>query len=401
VAQEALRRKGLSVIGLVDCLSQPLLFELHESLATGLLREANGGGLLLTACSSGTPKRGGELLIVPGCEVELLLWDAPVHFLIYLPGLDACHELRRALSSQVRNIDLGSQRAHEVSPALLAQLAHRLGGVCGLAHAFTPHRGYFGSTGGRLDDMWPAPGLDVNPDANPDAISPVDFVEMGLSADTALAGLLPELAPVPLLASSDAHGAVAIAREATEFAVHDMSFAEIVRALRGEGGRCITAYYGLDPRLGKYHRTACHACGFVAAADEPAHLTCPACGETRRLTHGVLDRILTLSAQATAIAAEPCRSPAAARRQAGIKRPPYHHQIPLSFIPSVGPATRERLLERFGSEIAVLHEVPQTELAAAAGRRAAEMILAARRGELTVTAGGGGAFGRAAGPPLP
>lgn len=388
--EEGWRRKGLSAIGLVDCMSQPLLDELRQLLAEGKLTVARGGGLLLA--TPGMPREG--LLVVPGSEVELLVHGAPVHFLVYLPDLKACSALRGVLSPHIHNADLGSQRAHGLSPARLTELAHDLGGVCGLAHAFTPHRGYFGSTGRPLGALSPG-GVCQG------AVCAVDFVEMGLSADTALAGLLPELDSIPLLASSDAHGPAAIAREATELTIEHASFAEILKALTGKQGRTISAYYGLDPRLGKYHRTACDTCGFVAAAGDPPVLACPACGERGRLTCGVLDRILVLSglssphapaqAHTTAQADGDSQPPGRGRPE----RPPYHHHVPLTFVPSVGPATRERLLERFGSEIAVLHHLPEAELIPVAGPKAAAMILAARRMELSLTAGGGGTFGRA------
>ena len=42
--------------------------------------------------------------------------------------------------------------------------------------------------------------------------------------------------------------------------VEDISFKELVKALKNEDGRKIIANYGLDPKLGKYHRTYCEKC---------------------------------------------------------------------------------------------------------------------------------------------
>lgn len=401
VLSESMLRKGLAVVGLADCLSLPVLSELRRAVRDGQLTPVQGGGLAFSAPPAHAAQSPAGLLVVPGCEVELLVWGAPVHFLIYLPGIEECLALRGILSRHILNVDLGCQRAHGIAPTELSALAHGLGAVCGLAHAFTPHRGYFGSTGRPLAAL---PGRGRGTDQGrsrrrgPGEVV-VDFVEMGLSADTALASLLPELDGLPLLASSDAHGAGAIAREVTELALEQASFGELVRALAGEGGRGITAYYGLDPRLGKYYRTACRACGFAAGAGDPAVLACPACGEARRVVPGVLDRILTLAAGLpSGLAPAPGSggrpsTPGTAHRH---ERPPYHHHVPLSFLPGVGQATRGRLLDRFGSEIEVLHHIAASELAQAAGERAAAVILAARRGELAVTAGGGGAFGRVA-----
>ncbi|MDP2871325.1 MAG: endonuclease Q family protein [Bacillota bacterium] len=376
---EARCRKGLQVIGLADCLAGPVLAELRLREESGDLSTAPGGGLI--AAASSPPRSRGGLLLVPGCEVELLVYGTPVHFLVYLPDLAACESLRTALAPRMRNPDLGCQRAHGLGPAELASLAHEFGGVFGLAHAFTPHRGYFGGTGRGLGDLF---------GGGTGAGCSVDFVEMGLSADVSMASLLGELAGVPLLASSDAHGTATIAREATLLQVERASFQELKHALAGQRGRTIRAYYGLDPRLGKYHRSACKACGWTAAAGDPATLECPVCGESRRVVPGVLDRILVL---AGAWGATGHGSSSRA------ERPPYHHQVPLSFLPGVGRVARDKLLVRFGSEIAVLHRVPQADLALCAGEAAAGIIVAARRGELSLSAGGGGTFGRASAAP--
>ena len=42
--------------------------------------------------------------------------------------------------------------------------------------------------------------------------------------------------------------------------MEDISFKELVKALKNEDGRKILANYGLDPKLGKYHRTYCELC---------------------------------------------------------------------------------------------------------------------------------------------
>ena len=62
------------------------------------------------------------------------------------------------------------------------------------------------------------------------------------------------------LTNSDAHSLPKIAREYNKMEVEDISFKEIVKALKNEDGRRIVANYGLDPKLGKYHRTYCDDC---------------------------------------------------------------------------------------------------------------------------------------------
>lgn len=115
---------------------------------------------------------------------------------------------------------------------------------------------------------------------------------------------------------------------------------------------------------------------------------CPACGRNG-LVGGVLDRIMEIARGAGA-------NVAAAAESSTRARPPYAHVIPLRYVPGVGPATLRRLLGRFGTELDILHRVPEEELAAEVGGRLAARIVAARGGAglLRIDPGAGGRYGR-------
>jgi len=356
---EAADRKGLSFLGLVDAIALPVQHELSAMVDAGELTGAAGGGLLWRSPA------GRTVLVVPGAEIELLLRGVPVHFLALLPDLSAAARLSDALVPHQRNRALGCQRAHELTPAELRLLAGGAGGLVGLAHAFTPHRGFYGT----VETTW-RQAYGTSPGAA------LDFVEMGLSADATMADRLSELRRLPLLANSDAHSLQSIGREVNLLSCRGLSFAELVAAIRGGGSRGITAYYGLDPRLGKYHRTTCARCGWQAAADRA--VSCPQCGAGAHVTAGVLDRVLSL-----ADTDEPngCRAP-------------YVHQVPLLMLPGVGEVARRKLLFEWGSEATVLHDAELALIAEVAGQRAAQAIAAARAGRIALVPGGGGRFGR-------
>ena len=370
---EAVLAKGMGVVALIDAAATPVREELVRMVGEGELAELAGGGLAWTGAGERRP------LVVPGCEVEISVAGRPVHLLVLLPSLAATEAFAAGLAQHVRNPTLGAQRAHGLDLPGLRALAQRVGGLVGLAHAFTPHRGWYGSTRATVAELTGRPAGEL-----------IDFVEMGLSADTAMADAVAELRDIPLVSASDAHGPDAIAREATLLELSGLDFAALSAALGAAVGRAggaegrILATYGLDPALGKYHRTACARCGWLAGAAEPLALACRACGEERRVVAGVLDRVLDLAG----LAAPPDPAPS---------RPPYRYHVPLRFLPGIGPATSRRLLARFGGELAVLHEVPRAELAAELGAPLAELILAARARRLPLAAGGGGRFGRVAG----
>ena len=76
------------------------------------------------------------------------------------------------------------------------------------------------------------------------------------------------------------------------------------------------------------------------------------------------------------------------------QRPPYIHQIPLEFIPKLGPKTLERLLDHFGNEMNILHNVSIDALREVVPDSIAQAIHLAREGKLSLTTGGAGKYGR-------
>lgn len=98
------------------------------------------------------------------------------------------------------------------------------------------------------------------------------------------------------------------------------------------------------------------------------------------MIHGVLDRVLSISDREIPLVSE--------------HRPPYHYQVPLEFIPGLGKVKLRMLIEAFGSEMAILHRVSELDLASIVGNELAGLIVRARNGELGLSAGGGGTYGR-------
>ena len=234
------------------------------------------------------------------------------------------------------------------------------GGLIVPAHAFTPHKGIYGSTAPRMADV-----LDT---------SLIDAVELGLSSDSSMASYIQELDQLPFLTNSDAHSLGKIGREYNELQIAHPSFDEFSMALKGQAGRSIKANYGLNPRLGKYHRTYCAACGSIMDEQAMSADRCPYCG-SMKLVQGVLDRILAIADRESPHVPE--------------FRPPYHYQVPLEFIPGLGKAKLRQLLEHFGTEMNVLHRTSEEELASVVGPVLASLIVAARNGRLELSSGGG------------
>lgn len=365
VLRECRLRKGIDLVAIVDAASPGVQGDIAALVRDGRLQPVPGGGLRYEdpAASAAGPGGDGPVMI-PAVELEIGgEGHGPAHYVSYFPNMDAVAAITAGLRRRVTNIQLSTQTVRLTAVELLA-LTEDNGGLFVPAHVFTPHKGFYGVCASRLADVFG------------EAADRIVAVELGLSADSAMADRIDELGSRAFLSSSDAHSLPKIAREYTEFRLEEPSFAEMVAAIENRGDRRIAANYGLDPRLGKYHRSACKRCGRVAV--EPPPITvCPACGGD--VVKGVLDR-LTKIADFDVAPSRPLR-------------PPYVHQVPLEFVPGVGPKTLGKLLDAFGSEMAVLHDATLERLAGVVGEAVAKRIVAARSGRLAVRSGGGGTYG--------
>lgn len=356
IAKEAAERKGIELIGIIDCHSPSVQSDILSCLYSGEMNEIEGGGI---------EYQGTTILL--GCEIE---FNEPgkgaAHLLTYFPNLSVMQQFSAWMSHHMTNINLSTQRIY-IPVRLLQEEVVQRGGIVIPAHVFTPHKGIYGNVTDRMADV-----LDL------DLIS---GIELGLSADSTMAGLLSELDNVTFLSNSDAHSLGKIGREYNRIRMATPSFDEFRKALKREDGRHVIANYGLNPRLGKYHRTFCNACHSIIEDDVPTtnkHL-CPYCG-VAKIVQGVMERIHTISD----------------RNQPYIPdhRPPYHFQIPLEFIPGLGKAKMASLLQVFGTEMNILHQANEQSIAEVVGMDMAKHIIMARNGELNLTSGGGGTYGK-------
>lgn len=358
IAKECAARKGIDIAGIVDCGSPAVMRDIDALVASGQMVELPGGGL----------RYGEKTTVIIGCELETVEEDGSAsHHVSYFATRQQLGVFVGFLQRLVTNLELSSQRCRVPARELL-RMSRAAGGIFVPAHAFTPHKSPYGSCVRRLADMFGEEGM-----------AEIAAVELGLSADSYLADRIAELSQITFLSNSDAHSLPKIAREYNLLWLEEPSFAEVAMALKRGQGRKVTANYGLDPRLGKYHRTFCLKCEQIVHAAPPA-LRCPVCGQDQ-IVKGVLDRIAEIADYA-----EP-RPPD--------HRPPYHYQVPLQFLPGIGAVAMGKLLNRFGTEMRVLHETAAEELEMVVGKKLSELIVQARAGTLPLLAGGGGRYGKA------
>lgn len=356
ILAECLERKGIGLVGVVDCASPGVLRDLEGLMKKGELKTMPKGGL----------RYRDSLTLYTGVEMEAKEASGRhAHYLAYFPGLTPLRRFASYLWRHVKNPELSTQACHLSARELLnAVLEHE--GVFLPAHAFTPHKSLFGTCATSLQEVFGEDGIKII------------ALELGLSADSSMASCLPGLEKLVLLSNSDAHSLEKIGREYNHVVMNSPDFAGLKNLLSARSGCRVLANYGLDPRLGKYHRSYCNKCKKPLYEEGPV-LKCPHCSEQRDFVTGVLDRILYLSRQ---------------EKGSGFYPVPYHYQVPLSFLPGLGKRITERLLSRFSSEMNVLHLAKEAELAEVVGKEKARLIIRARQGELSYLPGAGGVYGQ-------
>lgn len=355
IAKECSDRKGINIAGIIDCASPYVIEDIENFLKSGEAYEIKDGGIVYK----------DKVCIILGSEIETSETGingkcGSAHNICFFPHLEDIKGFSKEMQNHIKNITLSSQRAN-ISAYELIDIVEKYNGILIPAHCFTPHKSFYGNCTDSLRKIFK------------EKYDKVPAIELGLSSDTNLADNISELETKTFLTNSDAHSLPKIGREYNKILVNDISFKELLMALKNEEGRKIVANYGLDPKLGKYHRTYCEVCGKNIQGTAPV-TKCDTC-DSRNITMGVYDRIQVIKDK------EVSKSPEA--------RPQYIYQIPLSFIPGVGNKVMDKLLNNFETEMNILHKLSFDDLEAVVGEKLAKNIINAREGKMSITEGGG------------
>jgi len=360
IARECAERKGIDIVGIIDCASPYVIEDIENFLNNGDAYEINDGGIIYK----------DKVCIILGSEIETSEINdegktGSAHNICFFPKLKDIKAFSSEMSKHIRNITLSSQRA-DISAYELIDIVEEYNGILIPAHCFTPHKSFYGNCTDRLEKIFK------------DKFSKIFAIELGLSSDTYLADEISELETKTFLTNSDAHSLPKIAREYNKLLLENISYNELLKALKNQDGRKIIANYGLDPKLGKYHRTFCETCCKNVEGLAPV-LKCNDC-DSKNVTTGVLDRIEVIKDKKVSKSPE--------------NRPPYIYQIPLSFIPGVGGKTVEKLIDIFDTEMNILHKLTKDDIEGVVGEKIANNIILAREGKMRIQEGGGGVYGK-------
>ena len=362
VIAEQAKMKGLDVCGTADITHAKWLAHVKENI----VEEENG---VFKAKNSETN------FIV---QTEIQCSDL-VHNLVFLPDLASAETLREKLKNFGILDSWGCGRPRlRLSSKTLAEIVFDLHGFTGPAHAFTPYYSVYA----HFDSMEKCYG---------ELAKKIPFIELGLSADSYFADLIKDNHNYQFLTNSDSHSPWPhrIGREFTRIKMTKPSFSELEKALREKEEALVTLNAGLDPREGKYHRTACNACFKKYSMEQAVQLKWK-CGCGGAIKKGVHDRILELA-----------KSNEETHPQF---RPKYLHLLSLAEIIQLSIGARlvennevqalwKKFVSAFGNEISALVDAEEKELLAV-DEKIAENILLFRKGFVQYAPGGGGDYGK-------
>ena len=386
---ESSKNAGLKILGTGDILDS----RWREHLKNHLVKYDEGVY---------TYKKDDTLFFVPTGEVED---NEGIHHLFFLPnigsGEDLALELKKHIEKPIEQY--GGRPIIPLKGNELVELVHRYNGLIGPAHAFTPFKSIF-----RLNRYRKLSGSYLAQSTK------VDFIELGLSANSNMADHIRELWNYSFLTNSDSHSPhpSKIGRECNLISLNTINFDEIAFAIKNIKGRKIEKNIGLDPRLGKYYSSFCFKCRrrvkFVENEKIPydeknlffkkteeykivnsiteKSMRCPVCRGLMKL--GVDSRIKSL----------------ATTKELNKKRVEYINIVPLAEIiatihgiKGTNSKTVQKeyinLISRIDNEIAILTTTP-IEIIEKENKAVGKIIKKMRMNQLKIIEGGGGIYGK-------
>jgi DNA helicase II / ATP-dependent DNA helicase PcrA len=247
------------------------------------------------------------------------------------------------------------------------------------AHIWTPWFSLFGSKS----------GFDHIQECFEDLTPHIFAVETGLSSDPPMNWRVADLDHVRLMSNSDAHSPGYLGRNACVFNT-DLDYFAMRRSLETLDLEGYKGTLDMYPDQGKYHYDGHRKCRVSLDPDETARMggICPACG--RPLTLGVLYRVRELADRPKGFVPD--------------NRQGYTSIIPLadmlSEIFGVGPKTKKvtqyysKVIQALGPELEILTQCSFDRIQAAGMPLLAEAIKRMRSGNVHVSPGFDGEYGR-------
>ncbi len=368
-------KKGIGIVGTGDFTHPGHFGAINERLAP------SGNGLFILKEEQDKARPTSFMLTAEVCNIYTQGGKTrKVHSLIFADSIETARKINTVLAS-IGNVSSDGRPifGFPVKNLLKIVLDASPDAMLIPAHAWTPWFSIFGSKS----------GFDSLEECFGDESRHIHAIETGLSSDPGMNRRLSALDKICLISNSDAHSPSKLGREANVFDC-DLSYAAITGAIKAKDPSEFLYTIEFFPEEGKYHHDGHRACGIIFTPEETAkgHGTCPVCG--RGLTVGVLNRITELADR------DDGSMPAGSI--------PSRHVIPLAEILSevldAGVNTKKvqneygRLTTEAGTEFEILLDMGFDEIASKGGERLAEAVTRVRQGDVAISPGFDGEFGR-------
>ncbi len=247
------------------------------------------------------------------------------------------------------------------------------------SHVWTPWYALFGSNS----------GFDTIEECFEKYTKDIYALETGLSSNPAMNWRWSALDRFSFISNSDAHSPSRLGREANVFGC-EMDYYTILDTLKKKDKKRFLYTVEFFPQEGKYHYDGHRNCNILysPAESKSKNNICPVCA--RPLTIGVMHRVEQLGDRSQGYVLE--------------NAIPFKNLIPLNEIiaeaKGVGRDTRSvaqdyrLLVQKLGSELDILINIPEEELVKSSGPRVAQGILNVRREKVKITPGYDGVYGK-------
>tara|TARA_Y100000310_G_C20648924_1_gene798267 strand:+ start:223 stop:1473 length:1251 start_codon:yes stop_codon:yes gene_type:complete len=371
--------KGLNLIGTGDFQHPLHRKEIDEELVE------DDRGILWPKNSS---REGDCVAFLWQTEISLMFSQEgkrrAVHLLVFAPNKEIADKITSYLGSKGR-LDYDGRPIFGISCRDFTRDLKEIDDKIEIipAHCMTPWFGLFGSKS----------GFDSLKECFQDQVDKIYSVESGISADPAMLWRFDEIAQgkVNIVSFSDAHSfwPWRIGREATIFEIPELSYDNIINAIRT--GKGLKGTIETPPTYGKYHYDGHRNCGFSSSPKETKDINgiCPVCKNP--LVIGVDYRVEEIAKNPEGF------KPKNAKH--------YYSLIPLHELISfaIGSplnskktwAIYDSLINHFENEFKILMDVDEEELMKQKfDERLIELIFLNRKGKLNIKPGFDGEYGK-------
>ena len=379
------QKKGIQVVSTGDFVHPGWAKELKEKLVGAedgfyALRP----DLARTMSSLVPPACQGEVRFILSTEISNIYKRMDkvrkVHNVVFAPNLSAGEKLQERLGA-IGNIRSDGRPILGLDSRDLLEIVLDSDPLSFLvpAHIWTPWFSALGSKG----------GFDRMQDCFADLSEHIFAVETGLSSDPPMNWRLSQLDPYVMVSSSDAHSPAKLGRESTVFQ-SEFSYPGIYKALKDRSDDGLVGTVEFFPEEGKYHFDGHRQCRTRLHPRETRDYQglCPECGKP--VTVGVMARVEELADHA-----EGRRSPNARAFVSLIPLPEVIAEARDMGVNSKAVQTVYLdMLSKLGNEMAILRDIPVSDIQKASGTLIAEGVRRVREGQVQIAAGYDGEYGK-------